>query len=566
MNSELEEALTSVRIGNHERAKAHLKASGIEIPRGYVDERPTTMEDVERLRAVTLAAEIAEHDGAYDRAKAYLAPFQEAITPTLEEEARAQTPDVVFSSRNLRWQIVRQELYYLWQLSVASYRAGEYQESRRQLQIALRLAEKLRPDAEGLLTQLYYGAAKLAFHESDFSRSIEMYRASLSKAAERISERQHRSQVRPVDRSAARYNIGKALALGLGQCMREQGRLAEARTVVIAGRLLLDLTPDTVLRHHARMLLGSIERGSAGEDNVELLTSARENLNACVAFFDEHGGDPWFRAHYELALAMMQQRQTAEARREITTMLHKAQTVRPPKAKWIANAQIALSRIERRAGNHVSAVAAARTGLQVASCAMIDRIARRARTTLAIALGDMAMSNNPIEIDRLDEVESELKNARRALDDGDTRNQVMLLLVGARVRIARGDMAEAQRQYDDYRKIGRSVEGGRVREMAEEVRRALERGTTLFCAPVDQPEADFDYARNIAAFEQYLLQKVQRVMPNARPGALAGKLRMSKKSLKSLERRVVDAGSSRSDTHGEFTLEATASNRADPAC
>ena len=457
--TELNDALECVRTGDHDRARDHLLKADVHIPPSLVEDWPMTLAELERLRYVTLMSEIMEHDGTYKSAALLLARFKDAIAVAVAEKKNARAEDLDFGTRTLEWQILRQELYFTWQVSVSRYRDGDFRESERILDEAQRIAEKLNPKAEGLLTQLYYGAAKLAFHGTHFGHAIDMYRASLTSAAERVDESRQEKKPIESDRAAARYSIGKALALGLGQCLREQGRLAEAHTVVIAGKLLLDLTSDRALQNHARLLLGSIERGSAGETNPPLLNSARDHLDACVNYFDVHGGDSWFRAHYERALAKMQAHDLAEARSEIAELLKRAGNEDPPKTKWKANAQIALSRIERRDGRFDKAVEAASAAVDLSI--KIPRIARRAHTTLAIGLCDLALSESPVDHKRLDKVDQQLKIATSALNDDDTRNRVTLLLVGA---VSDWREATSPRRRGTTTNIERSATGWKVED------------------------------------------------------------------------------------------------------
>jgi hypothetical protein len=271
-----------------------------------------------------------------------------------------------------------------------------------------------------------------------------------------------------VDRRAARYSIAKALALGLGQCLREQGRFEDAHTVVVAGRLLLDLTEDAMLRNHARLLLGSIERGAAGETDDERLRSARLNLEESARFFDARDGESWYRAHYELALTKMQQRQIPDARDEVADLLKRARAT--DNAKWKVNGLIALSRIERRDREHSKAVTAAIEAHDIADTIGLARIKRRANITLAIAWYHRAVAGAPADRRLLGEAKVALHDAQEVMTKHDTRNRVMLLLVSAMIHIAEDDYTTATHQYRESQKIGHWVEGGRVREMAAGVK------------------------------------------------------------------------------------------------
>jgi tetratricopeptide (TPR) repeat protein len=532
-----------VRTGDHEAARTLLTRVNPQLTEivGHPDaskfisilRRTKREEYVLLLRRVTLEAEIAEHNGTYVYAKELLQPFERVVAGSLKSSPNEEKANLAFSERDTDWQTVRQELYFLWQLSVVHYRDGEITASKTVLHNALRLAKMLRPKVEGLLIQLYYGAAKLAFHDGNFSDAIALYGESFQSAERRIVTARKLKTVGPADEAAARYSIGKTFALGLGQCLREEGRFEEAHTVVIAGRLLLELTPDRVLSNHAGLLLGSIERGMAGESNPALLKSARTRLDDAVGVIDSLDSDSWFRAHYELALALMQAGEIASARNDTVTLLKKARALE--KKKWIANGQIALSRIERRAGRPEQSVAAARMAEKVAGGAGIERIERRARTTLAMALYDLAVRDGSADFAKLDEAERYLEFALSKLEENDTRNRVMLLLVTAQIRLAKNDFQGAAEPYEEYRKIGYWVQSGRVREIGERVRKELM--ATIFKAPVDLSN-NWNLDVNRKAFEAYMLRRVRRRHPGAKTGVLATTLGLSSKAFRSLEKNV----------------------------
>lgn len=544
-NAELVKAARDfVRTGDHDQASrllARVKPSLTSIitdpraPKKLAVLRRTEREEyVLLLRRATLEAEIAEHSRDYPTAKNVLQPFEAVATAALNAPGENDLR-LAFADRDLDWRTVRQELYLFWQLSIVHYREGRVEESSAVLHRALRLAESLHPEVEGLLIQLYYGAAKLAFHRGAYDQATSLYGASFQSAERRLFARGKRHVVSSEEAAAARYSIGKTFALGLGQCLREQGRFEDARTVVIAGRLLLELTPDHVLNNYSGLLLGSIERGMAGESDPALLATARTRLDAAVLFFKDVASDPWFRAHYELALALMQAGEIVPARREIIALIKQAVACR--KEKWIANGHIALSRIERRAGRFTQSVAAARKAAESSAGSGIERIARRARTTLALALYDRAVRGGVPDPVGLDDAEAYLGSALRLLEPNETRNRVMLLLVTAQIRLAKSDAVGAQEAYDEYLKIGHWVKSGRVREIGEAVRREL--AVSMFRAPVDSTD-DWDLENNRRAFDAYMLQRVRRRHPSAKTGALAEALGVTSKVFRNLVERVAE--------------------------
>jgi tetratricopeptide (TPR) repeat protein len=514
LGRKVKRALEHIRIGQYGDAKRTLKSLE-QMSRPSSRDRPAA-EQVVLLRLATVQAEIADHDGHYDKAQAALS-FHTWVRDELLDTPIAELR-VTFDHRtDQEWKLLRQKLYYLWQLSVAAYRSGDYRESERLLTTATRAAESLQPTAHGLLTTLYYGSGKIALHGSAFGRAATMYRKSLVNAAELLTAHRRyavRRDGRKKTKSAiaheiraTEYSIGKALALGLGQCLREQGRLEEAHTVVVAGRLLLDLGHDKDLAFHARLLLGSIERGSAGNTDVTLLASARTHAAECVEHFMKHPGDVWLRAHYELALVLMQQGELVQAKSVMAKVLNRAS--KRDNKKWIANASIGLSRMARRAGLFKDAIADAQKARDVARAADHRKIERRARIALALTLYDAALVDVDPNIKLLEKAESELGRSPSTVAERDLHNRAMLHLVTARVRNKMGDVVGSQRAYAEYQKIGEFVDVGRVRELAERV--ASEMGPSLHVlqCPADEDVPRYNLKTNVDTLQRHVVLKVE---------------------------------------------------------
>ncbi|HET7436855.1 MAG TPA: hypothetical protein VFN10_19255, partial [Thermoanaerobaculia bacterium] len=349
------------------------------------------------------------------------------------------------------------------------------------------------------------GSAKIALHNSDFPRATFMYRKSLVSASLLSSQRLRKaeSQVTSHETEAAQYSIGKALALGLGQCLREQRRLEEAHMSVVAGKLLLDLGSDADLSYHAWLLLGSIERGTAGRSDKPLLDSAYAHLADCALHFEKHEGDVWFRSRYELGLVLLQQERLAEARHEMTAVLERA--TERDSDKWIAYANLGLSRIERRAGAHDKAETAA--GAAVGR--HVSRIETRARLTYAHALHDHAVSMAEKDFDKLHKAELELTKVKIA--PRDLRNRTMLLLLKARVFHSQGDERAALEAYEEFEKLEHLVEVGRVRELAQQVKKQLTPALDRFRCPADSVEPTWDKDENIEALRRHLVTAISKV-------------------------------------------------------
>lgn len=536
----LSTVLRQIRIGDFARATANLERLAPELPQ----EPPPLHQQAIRaqtvlLRLVALQAEVADHGGDYAKAESLLGwyPWVEdelhALDDELQRSSASPTRKLTFAFRvDPEWKLMRQKIYYLWQVSVSKYRFSKFHESNAAMATAVRLADELTPRAEGLRTQLFYGAGKLALHDSNYLLATINYRKSLVNAADlvaaqrryatgqlppsqktaRASRKEHtvddadkRDALVGYETAASQYAMGKALALGLGQCLREQGRLEEAQMAVVAGQMLLDAGHDRTLAQHARLLLGSIERGAAGNKDQPLLESARHHLEECARFFEGHRGDVWFRSQYERTLVLMQQGDLKQAKAGAAAVLQRA-TVRKRK-RWIANAEIALSRIARRSGKHDDAIGAATSALAAAEDGGFEKIERRARVALALARYAAAVADD-YDRDMLSEAQRLVDQSLLTVDSRDLRNRVELMLLKASILNARGESGDALRVYDEYRAIGYLVESGRVRELASTVEKELFPAVPNLRCPADTNQADYRLKENVDATRVHVVRKV----------------------------------------------------------
>jgi hypothetical protein len=460
------------------------------------------------LAAATIRAEIADHDGQYKRAASLLEDFV-WVTGDLESDLHRSKAAFQFPEKGAAWRRLRQRLFYQWQRSVSAYRAGEFPASRSLMRIARTIAEKLEPRPEGLLTQLYYGAGKLAFQQGKFSEATRLYRDSIvNAAAGPATARAEAATAEELqnEEAAARYSIAKALALGMGQCLREQGRLEEAYPVVVAGRLLLDASGDRALIFHAQQTLASIERGTAGEREQRLLKSARKRLEECIEYFSDPQRDEWFRSRYELALVYMQQGLLPRARR-LMQMVRAHAEGPDRKPKWIANASIGLSRIERRDNDFDLAIRAARHALSAVGAEQ-KKIARRASGSLARALAAAAIARPTPET--LDDAKNAIDGCLQELEKDDIRNRLTLDLWNALVLNAMSKQADADAALREYEEHATRVDIGRIKEFAEQVRAVVRRPAGGLGLPIERGEfglqanldaLDVRFAINIAGLQ-----------------------------------------------------------------
>ncbi len=516
-----------MRVGDYEKARELLDPLRPLLPTKPTPfpASPTTAEYY-RLRLATLLAEVAEFEGRYDEAKAYLDPYAGIVVDlkTMSGEDGGFHFDDPKDPGRLT---LRQKIYYLWQRSVVLYRTDHVADSARLLRLGTVLATRMSPPSQALLTQLHYGAGKLAYHECRDSEAIKSYRQSLMSASKRLDNvrrmRREKGSTPEYQEKmastieAARYSMAKTLALGLGHCLREEGRLEEAHTQVVAGMVLLNLGKDRELSRYAELLLGSIRRSLAGEsdDQTELLDQAGQQIAECAEHFEKHEGEVGLRSRLELALIAMQQKHLPEARARLESMLKQENLDK----KWIAECNLALSRVARREEKYDDALAYAEQAVEAAK--KLERIRRRAQVVYVLALYDAAVSGGDVRQPLLDRTLNEIRMTMARATRSDIRTRANMLLIEARVLAVREQRASALEAFKAYEAIEPFVEVGRIKELAEIVKNELAHlHLQKFECLADRQESPvFNIEQNLTALRRYLKEKAKRTFPTKKVAA-----------------------------------------------
>jgi tetratricopeptide (TPR) repeat protein len=500
----LEDALSNIRIGNHRDGKREVEAilKTLDMSRATVSWEGLSdegqREQLMLLRASTLAAELADYHGDHAAAATALLPYKRIIEQLKSQRAQpARTFD--YGEKNPRWRLLRQELLCAWQLGVSALRLGDAQEARRIIRNALHVAELMQPQSEGLLTQLYYADAHLRLGERDFLGATVMFRRSLVSASARFAK----AGANVTERLAAQYSIAKALALGLPQSLVHQGRVEEARTVAVAGYLLLELTPDDVHRHHARQLLGAIERAAAAEGDVKLLESARTHLRICADFFEQHRPLTAFRARYELGLIDFHLKRFEDAERALRALFEDARQA--GRKRWVTMAHVGLSRVARRTGDHARAVEEASRGRDIARRSGFRTAEIEAWTAEVEALFELHRDSP----EGLKEAERATRALLADVSEQDVRSRVVPYLVLARIYAAMGNRREARMEYEEYERIRHHVQSARIHAFANVVLEEIFPPAETFRCPADDTRPNFNLEENEKAMRNHVISKAR---------------------------------------------------------
>lgn len=500
-----ENVLSKIRVGDYRNAEPLLReAIAAPEPERVVIaweglSAAAQREQLHLVRAATLASEIADYKGDRNGVNAALEPFSRLAEHLKGQRLRPARKFEYRSKGDIRWQLLRAELYCAWQLGVRAYRDGDMIGAKRIIGNASHIAELMRPRSEGLLGQLYYADALLRLRDRDFLGAAQMFRRSLVSASDRFS----RAGDNLTERSAAQYCIAKALALGLAQSLLDQGRAEEARTVAVAGRLLLELTGDGFHKFYARQLLGSIERACATDSDAALLASARDHLEACAAFFGQEKPVTAFHARYELGLIDLHLGQLKEAEKRIGAVLRDAREAERP--HWIATAHVGLSRVARKAGDYGRAVDEAIKARRIAHDHGLITTEIKARTAQIQALFDQHKSSP----DDLKEVEREIRSLLADVPEYDVRSRAVATLVLARVHAATGNRHRARAEFEEYERIRMHMQSARIGEFANVVLDEIFPPKETFRCPADDAHPNFNLKANEEAMRAHVIRKTK---------------------------------------------------------
>lgn len=500
----LSQALVLIRTGRQARAE--------EIVGGIQWNGPFDPQNLHAVRYATLLAEIADYRCRYPAAQDALAKL-EPIALEVLRSAGDRVPDLEFKNRkDPKWRLLRQQLFYVWQVSVAEYRNHHDREAGALLTAAIRYAEAMAPPPEGLLTQLYYALAKLRTRERRFADATTLFRQSLVHAAGRFAEAADATgEKRDREREASQYNIGKAMALGLGQCFLEQGRLEEAHTVVIAGLLLLEQTEDDVHRHYARLLLGTIEVASWTPDSETSLDSTRRHLETAYDFFLRTQIGLAFRAMAQLAQMELDRDDLDAAEQRLQDLFRAAN--RKNKPKWEAYAQIGLAEAAIRRNNREKVLHHLNIAEGIAKQHKLASTAIEARTVRVAAAFETLKEPDR---DTLLQAKRDLLLLLDEISDVDYRLRVVPLLLNARVLNLLGDTRRALESFQIYDSIKDRVQLPRVRKLADLVRNELFPSGGDFVCPADRKHnPSFDVDENLEELRLHLAQKVLQTHPGS---------------------------------------------------
>lgn len=341
--------------------------------------------------------------------------------------------------------------------------------------------------------------ANFGIAEESFTQAIEFsYKAVLARkqAAQRSGRHWERRQERYREEQAlATHRLAMILATGLGWMAYTQGAISRAQGYVRSARVLIEPSEDWVHKAYIELLSGCLERSSAGLDKKKL-ADAITTVTAAYKVFRERSHIYHARAAYELALAHTYNGEYDLANDYVDESLVSAE--KSNDHRWICNASVVRSRIERRRGDPARAIEIADQVLQAAlqqklSLCVIDAL---------IARGEALFDQNEIA-----KATDDFEEARRRSGDN-LKIRAVCSLHLARSFVIQNRLAEAERAWAAWAQVKRFVEHQLIHALASQVRDSLDSQAADF--QLLHTEPDLTATKHIHALCAHLVRQVEK--------------------------------------------------------
>lgn len=535
----LKEILVLVRVGSYRNARDLLKQFEQQEFNFTNDRKYGEQHSLEELRLITLRSEIIDYFGDSDTKWQSF----ESIGSLVEQDIRKNyatdgLPIVVTGTAR---KLLRQKLFLLWQLSCWMYHrtnavstTEDVSESSEPLELAIRVAKAMEMPTRGLLAQLLYGKARLLARQRRFDQAIALYHESLLNVQSRLEHKtsqdsfsdktlEQQRAIIQTEVSAAAYSTGKILALGIGNCYLEQGRLAEAHSAVFAGILLLQKSQDTIHQNYAHVILAEIERTLSYGSDGSLISLAEKRLEKSIAFFQKEKIALAFRARYQLALLHMH-RETSQELALATELSTKLEEDTKEESRWRIMTWVLQSRIKRRHHDYDGAYRLAKKALAHAESNGFEAIASEARLSFirTLVADSENKRNNPKKQKQiLENATQRLKALLERILPSDAKSRALPLLILVEVLYKQSDHVNARKAFQRYLALEQIVQDPRVRLMARVIESKILPKSRSFICPADELKSDMKLEQNISALKKYLAQKCDDKFVSPREGAKA---------------------------------------------
>lgn len=470
-------------------------------------------DEISYLKSKSIMSEVYYYFGELGKAR-------EAVTEgeKIFDQLKAKSISLQGGAPRLIREQIRLSLAYI---QANLYREHNYIECKKRILFCRDLTLRLkRPDFPcwGTQAQIMHALGRVHRQVNEFNLAEECFAESINFYYERAEQKrklyekgdQRDHQQLQAEISFSNYRSAIALGLGLGWVNFTKGLLTMAlHHNIIPARALLAHTGDELNKAYLAILFGAIKRCLAG-NSIEKLDEAISVIEKAHEDFKKAGHLRYTaRASYELSMAYLysfylhkkqgnskkEKEQIEKARESINTVLELSQ--QGSDHRWISNAYIIQSRIERWDGNYKRAEQIASEALEVAnkSNQVLCKIdANLARARVRIKLKD-------IEGARKDLDQAQALNQRSSsVDDNDPiipaaeprnpRIQAVCYLNLARICVLSEEGSQAKEYLSLGRDLLKGVEHVIIHKLADNIEKEVNKLNRNFIIQADDKLKD----------------------------------------------------------------------------
>jgi hypothetical protein len=376
------------------------------------------------------------------------------------------------------------------------YRRHKYDEFKEKIEVCQKVAKKIINKTDfpcwGTQAQLMYYYARAYRQSNEFDRAEECFAESINFHFNRIEQKREEYEKGPRlnsepylnEISFSRYRSAISLGLGLGWVNFTKGHLASAlHNNIIPARVLLADTDDQINKAYLDILLGSIKRCRAG-NNIAELREAIKIIEGAHEIFAKLKHDRYLaRSAYELSLAHLylsylykknedaakRSEEIIRARDRIDFVLKHSERVSD--WRWVANALIVQSRIERWEGYDKRAEELAVQAFNIADehkQTLCIQDARLARGKAKIKLGDLEGAQEDFKKALLMNTLPSPRNPK-TFEPRNPRIEAVCCINLARLYVEKKDLRQAEEYFARGKNLLKDVEHVIIHESAKAV-------------------------------------------------------------------------------------------------
>ncbi len=548
--AELKSLMKSGRFDNRLVTKAGILEDVMEHQKDEV-----ARDIINYLKAKCMIAEVLDYFGQTERAQRLLEPEGNTNLEELQrfsKESGRQNP-----------RVIRDRIQFcLVHAQVNLYREHSYGHFISRVLLCKEIMRKISNSkfpCWGTQANIAYQMARGYRQTNEFDQAEKYFAESINLHYERAEQKWDKYEQGGYtyeecqeDISHARYRSAISLGLGLGWVNFTKGLLTSAlRNNIIPARVMLAHSGDQINKAYLDIIFGAIKRCLAGNNSKEL-ESVIKLINKSLSVFSSIGHDRYrARSAYELSLAhlylsyIFKKEQNSSKRKEnINNAREMAQEVlRISEAmkdwRWVSNAYIIQSRIERWDEKYLEAERLASRALETAEeneqiLCMID--ARLARGKARFKLNSFEDAQTDFE-----EAKSlnRLSTSPRSSNLPEPRNpriQAVCNLNLARIYVQKKDERQARDYLAQAKSRLRNIEHVIIHSFADAVEKAIEGLKPDFIIKVEdvfkRGRGYRYYDKKLKAFLIYQAGK-----NNESEGEIAQKLKVTRKTVREWKRK-----------------------------